>query len=313
MLLGEHAVVYNRPCIVAAVGQRLSATLEPMADMRLELNAEDVKVIGYKKSLKELGIGEIPRSASFAEIAVRNFDQKYPLKSGVKITTKSEFSSLFGFGSSSASTVCVVKGLAELFDIKLSSKEIFDLAYKTVLDIQGKGSGFDVAAAVYGGTLYFVTGGDVIESVEVDTVPLVVGYSGIKADTVTLIKAVAEKASRHSDLIDSIYTDIGKVVDAARAALIAKDWALVGELMNFDEGMLESLGVGSARLSAMIYASRDAGAWGAKLSGAGVGDCMVALTPSDKRSAVADAIKKAGGETIDIDINVEGVRVEKYV
>ena len=311
MLLGEHAVVYNRPCIVTAVGQRLSVTLEIISEKRLELEAEDVGVTGYSKSLTDLGLGDISKGAKFVEMAVKNFNEKYKINSGIRIKTKSEFSSQFGFGSSSASTVCVIKGLAVIFDIKLSNKDIFNLAYQTVLDIQGKGSGFDVAAAIYGGTLYFVTGGKVIEPIEIKELPLVVGYTGIKADTVTLIQAVAEKASRHPDLIDSIYMHIGKMVEATKVAFMAKTLPVVGELMNFDQGMLEALGVGSAKLSAMIYAARDAGAWGAKLSGAGIGDCMIALTPTNKVVDVEEAITRSGGQVIKVQTNVEGVRVEK--
>ncbi|MBU0975147.1 mevalonate kinase [Patescibacteria group bacterium] len=311
MLLGEHAVVYNRPCIVTAVGQRLSATLEIISENRLELDAKDVKVTGYIKQLVELGQGNIPKGANFVEMAVKNFNEKFKINSGIRIRTQSESSSLFGLGSSSASTVCTIKGLAVLFDIKLSNKDIFKLAYKTVLDVQGKGSGFDVVAAIYGGTLYFVTGGKVIEPIEIEELPLIVGYSGIKADTVTLIKEVAEKASRYPDLIDSIYTHIGKMVELSKIAFLAKTWPVVGELMNFDQGMLESLGVGSAKLSAMIYAARDAGAWGAKLSGAGIGDCMIALTPINKISDVEQAITRSGGQVIKVRTNVEGVRIEK--
>lgn len=310
MLLGEHAVVYDRPCIVTAVGQRMFVTLESLPDPLLELEAADVKVTGYKRSFAELGVGEIPRGAKFVELAVKNFIEKHPLKNGVRITTRSEFSSLFGFGSSSASTVCVIKGLAELTGTKLSNKELFGLAYKTVLDVQGKGSGFDVAAAIYGGTLYFVTGGKVIEPIALDELPLVVGYTGVKADTVTLINAVAEKAARHPELIDGIYTQIGNTVDAAHAALKTKSWPLAGELMNFDQGMLEDLGVSTGKLSAMIHAARDAGAWGAKLSGAGGGDCMIALSSPGTKEAVSEAITKVGGQVIDVATNVEGVRIE---
>lgn len=310
MLLGEHVVVYNRPCLVTAVGQRMRTTVELTTDPTFLLDAPDVKVTDYAKPMSELGKGEIPKGAQFVELAVKNFTEKYPFKGGLKITTQSEFSSQFGFGSSSASTVCVIKGLAELTNIKLSEKELFDLAYKTVLDIQGKGSGFDVAAAIYGGTLYFVTGGKMIEPIELDELPLVVGYTGIKADTVTLIKAVAEKASRHPELIDTIYTQIGKIVDAAHVAMQAKTWSLVGELMNFDQGMLEALGVNSLKLTTLIHSARDAGAYGAKLSGAGVGDCMIALVSDDKREAVEKAITEAGGQVIPVRTSVEGVRIE---
>src|SRR5258708_14625502 len=63
--------------------------------------------------LSELGKGDIPKGAQFVEIAVKNISEKYPVSSGLKITTSSEFSSQFGFGSSSAATVCTIKALAE--------------------------------------------------------------------------------------------------------------------------------------------------------------------------------------------------------
>ena len=59
----------------------------------------------------------------------------------------------------------------------------------------------------------------------------------------------------------------------------------------------------------MIYASREAGAYGAKLSGAGGGDCMVALTPEKKRASVEKAIERAGGTIIQVKTNAEGVKI----
>jgi mevalonate kinase len=305
VVFGEHAVVYGRPCIVTAVGQRMKATVELINEPVFELNAPDVQITGYKKPMSTLGVGDTPKGAKFVEMAVKNFS----VKSGVKITTSSEFSSQFGFGSSSASTVCVIKALSEITGANLHQKAIFDLAYKTVLDIQGKGSGFDVAAAIYGGTLYFVTGGKVIEPLNIDSIPLVIGYSGIKADTVTLMNEVLEKAKKYPDVIDNIYDSIGKLVEQAKKALLGKDWTTLGELMNFNEGYLSALGVEGKKLADMIYAAREAGAYGAKLSGAGIGDCMVALAPPSKKSAVAIAIAKAEGQVIDIEANVEGVKV----
>jgi len=313
MLLGEHAVVHNRPCLVTAVDQRIEAKITLLDKQEFQLEAPDVKINGYKKAMSDLGKGDIPKGAKFVEIAVKNFAQKYGLQKGVKVTTKSEFSSQFGFGSSSASTVCVVQALSELTGRKLSKKQIFSLAYKTVLDIQGKGSGFDVAAAVYGGTLYFVTQGKTIKQLNLRSLPLIVGYSGIKADTVTLMNQVSEKAKRYPLVIESIYTNIEKVVELARKSFIKCDWQSVGELMDINQGYLESLGVSSKKLAAMNYAARDAGAYGAKLSGAGGGDCMIALAPDAKRKAVEKAMKGVDAEVISVRTNAEGVRVEKQV
>ncbi len=325
MLLGEHAVVYNRPCLVTAVDQRMKATVEVTDDSIFSLEAPDVNVTGYSKPMKELGKGEMPKGAQFVENAVRNFSEKYHLTGGLKVTTHSEFSSQFGFGSSSASTVCVVKALREMYssnevrsNIKVDSrlrgndekKELFDIAYKTVLDVQGKGSGFDVAAGIYGGCLYFVTGGKVIEPISVDSLPLIVGYTGIKADTITLVNQISVKKKQYPEKMEKLFNAIVQLVEQAKVALQTNDYERLGKLMDFNQEYLRDLGVSSERLENLIDASKKSGAYGAKLSGAGVGDCMIALAPPDKTQAVKQAISEAGGQVIEIETNVEGVRVE---
>lgn len=310
MIMGEHAVVYNHPCIVTSVGQRMRVTVEKVDKSVFYLDAPDVNVTSYTKPISKLGKGDMPKGAKFVEVATLNFFKKFKIKGGIKVKTSSQFSSQFGFGSSSASTVCMIKALSEIFGKKLGSKQIFDLAYKTVLDIQGKGSGFDVAAATYGGTLYFLTGGKIIKPLKVEKLSIVVGYSGIKVDTVTIVDEVAERAKKYPKIINDTYNQIELLVNQAKKAILNSDFETLGELLNFNQGYLETLGVGSRKLSDMIYAARDAGAYGAKLSGAGVGDCMFALVNNKNRKAVEGAIERASGQVIEVKLNVEGVRVE---
>lgn len=312
MLFGEHAVVYGYPCIATAVDQRMKAAATRLEAPDFELEASDVDIRGYKKPLVEIGKGDIPKGAKFVEFALQNFLQKYPINGGVRVETTSEFSSQFGFGSSSASTVCAIKAFSELFGAELSQKEMFDISYKTVLDIQGKGSGFDVAAAIYGGTFYFVTGGKVIEPLAIKEFPLIVGYTGVKADTTTLIKQVAEKKEKNPEKVERIFQAIAKLVEDVKPRMLEGDWERVGKLMDFNQEYLRDLGVSSEKLEAMISAAKKAGAWGAKLSGAGGGDCMIALHPDgvQGKPAIVKAIQEAGGQVIDVRGNAEGVRVE---
>ncbi len=310
MLFGEHAVVYNHPCIVTAVDQRMYTTIEFIETQEFLLEAPDVKVLDYKKNIKELGNGEIPKGAQFVEIAIKNFFEIYSLSQGIKVTTKSDFSSEFGFGSSSASTVCIVKALSELFELHLTNKEIFDISYKTVLDIQGKGSGFDVAAAAYGGTLYFVTGGKIIEDLHIPNLPLIVGYSGIKADTVTLINSVKEFSNQNPKLVEGIYNSIELLVNKAKEEIENKNWEQVGILMSENQKLLKTLGVSVQKLDDMIDASLHAGGYGAKLSGAGGGDCIIALAPTEKNKDVCAAIEKVEGKILHVSTNAKGVRLE---
>lgn len=311
MLLGEHAVVYNRPCIVTAIDQRVSATAEFINEPVFQLEATEVGLKNYQKPLSQIGKGEIPKEAKFAEIAVKLvLSQKPTSKKGIKITTKSQFSSLFGFGSSSASTVAIVSALANLFGKKLSQKNLFEICYKTVLEVQGKGSGFDIATAIYGGTTYFVTGGKTIKPLPVTSLPIVIGYTGIKADTVTLIDQVKKLSEKYPKIVENSYDQIAKLVDSAKIAISKKDWQSLGKLMNINQGYLEGLGVSSQMLSNLIYAARDAGAYGAKLSGAGGGDCMIAIAPPSRQKAIEKAITKAGGKIIKVETKAEGVRIE---
>lgn len=309
MLFGEHAVVYNHPCIVTAVDQRLSLKAETIDNQILQLTAPNVGINNYSNPLKQLGKGEIQKEVKWVEIATKNFAKKYPLKSGIKIQTQSQFKSTFGFGSSSATAVCTIKALAQLFKKNLTNKQIFDLSYKTVLDIQGVGSGFDVAAAIWGGTLLFETGGVVIKPIKTKTLPLVVGYSGIKADTATIVKNTAQKMKKYPHVFKEIYASIENLVLLAEKAIAKKDLKKLGELMDFNQGYLETIGVSSQKLSNMIYSARQSGAYGAKLSGAGIGDCMIALAPKN-RLAVEKAIEKAGGRVLKVKTNAQGVRID---
>lgn len=310
MLFGEHAVVYDRPCLVTAVDQRMRVVVELTDGKAFKLEAPDVKIAGYSKPMDALGTGEVPKGANFVEVAVKNFVEKYPLKSGVSVSTKSDFSSQFGFGSSSASIVCVLKALSELTEKKLDTRQLFDLAYQTVLDVQGKGSGFDVAAAIYGGTLYFVTGGKIIEPLDISDVPMIVGYTGVKADTSMIIADVAKKMKAQPERVGRIYDAITKLTNEARQRILEGDWERVGKLMDFNQEYLRDLGVSTETLEALIAAARAAGAWGAKLSGAGGGDCMIALVADNKRAEAEDAIRDAGGQVIHIHAHTSGVRVE---
>jgi len=311
LLFGEHAVVYGHPCIVTAVDQRLRLHAVRTEEPELRLEAPDVSITGYRTSMDLVGTGDVTGAARFVEHAVRCFRDEYPFDGGVTLSTKSDFSSLVGFGSSSASVVCVIKALAELTGATVDNRRLFGLALAAVRAAQGQeASGFDVAAAVYGGTLYFVTGGSIIEPLESVRIPLLVGYTGTKADTSTMVSAVAKKRKDQPERVGRIFDAITKITDEARQRMREGDWKRVGKLMEFNQEYLRDLGVSTQKLEALIAAARGAGAWGAKLSGAGGGDCMLAVTADERREAVAHALTENGGQVIHIHTNADGVRTE---
>ena len=310
MLYGEHAVVYGHPCIVTAVDQRVQVTVEPNGEGEIHVASPNVGLDEYHKSLVRLGKDDVPKSMSFVEFLIKRIYEKYKITNGIRVTTESDFSTQFGFGSSAAVVVALAKALSIYFDLKLSERQIFDEAYGAVLDVQGVGSGFDVAASTYGGTLYYVSPGKVIEQLHPGDLPLVVGYTGIKADTPTIVRQVAE-LRRQEKWVDAVFGDIKDLVERAKTYFENIDYEQLGKLMDKNQDLLSALNVSSDKLDKLIGAVRGAGAYGAKLSGAGGGDCMIAFVDDSKSKEVVAAIEKVGGVWIDVKTGAPGVREEK--
>lgn len=317
MLFGEHSVVFGHPCIVTAVDRRLSITIEENGEELFILDAPDLGLRAYSKNIKDLGNKDLPKEVSFIETCYKFFLEQYPQKKTIHIYSKNEFKSSYGLGSSSASTVAFAKALSEFYDVPMSKDQLFDLCYKTVLEVQGVASGFDIAAAIWGGTLYYITPHGklakhkTVEQIKIKNLPFLVGYTGIKADTATLIRMVQSMHNEDKRTINHIFNDVTLLVEQAKKTLKQQDWPHLGLLMDENQLLLRKLQVSSIELENLISASKSVGAFGAKLSGAGGGDCMLALADEANEKVIAREIKKAGGKIIEVEMNAEGVRLEK--
>jgi mevalonate kinase len=115
---------------------------------------------------------------------------------------------------------------------------------------------------------------------------------------------------QYPHIINSIFGTIGNIVENAKDCLIKKDFVKLGQLMNMNQGLLDSLGVGNAKLSSLIYTALESGSLGAKISGAGGGDCIIALTTPKIDTKIKDAIKSVGGTPIDIKFEPKGVIIK---
>jgi mevalonate kinase len=315
MLFGEHAVVYGAPCIVTAVDLRVRAHVDLTSDGRVVLDVPGLAEPFVAPARALAGGAAVPPEAAFVVAALRAFWRSCREDIGVHIRTTSDFNHSYGLGSSSAVTVAAIKALCAAAGADLPASEVFRLSYEAVRDAQGGiGSGYDVAAAAYGGTLYYVTPGTVIDPIPVLRLPLVIGYSGTKASTTQWARHVADITRRHPALSQGLWQLIGRLVDEARDALAAADFGAAGSLMNINQGLLVSLGVSTPGLDALIAAARGAGAYGAKLSGAGGGDCMIALAGPVQRAHVQAALQASGipgAGLVKVPAGAAGVRIER--
>lgn len=316
MLLGEHAVVHGRACLVTAVDARLHMTLALEAtsgDPRFTIRAPDVGVEHVQAPIAAaLAGGQAQaRGTRFIESALAVWRDRFGPPPSLAITTRSDFASTLGLGSSSATVACALFGLSALLSHPLPPRTLFDLGLEAIFRVQQTGSGFDLAAAIYGGTLFYENREPrTIAPLDAPDLPLLVAYTGVKADTPLYVRRVAALRETHPAVTGQIFDTMHALVLSGRAALERRDWPQLGALLDIQHGLAHALGVDTPETAALVFAARGAGAWGAKLSGAGGGDCIIVLAPQERRAAIAAALERAGGTIVTVQPHAPGVRRE---
>ena len=136
----------------------------------------------------------------------------------------------------------------------------------------------------------------IIESMKVpEPVEIVMGNTGIVANTKAAVEGVRERRERQREKYDRIFEDATNLVHSAKDALLGGRWEEVGRYMDRNHELLQEIGVSSKELDFLVEVARDNGAYGAKMTGGGLGGYMVALTPGkDIQEEVARAIEKEG-------------------
>jgi mevalonate kinase len=76
--------------------------------------------------------------------------------------------------------------------------------------------------------------------------------------------------------------------------------------MNRNQELLSSLQVSTPRLDEMCAVVRQAGAWGAKLTGSGGGGCMIALAPDQSTAlTIVEALQALGRDALIVQVGVQ--------
>jgi len=315
-LFGEHAVVYGEPAVPCAIERRARVTVEERAE-GVRVHASDLTLDGFTveyddaaaghpdvdvpDSLVEAGVGYVNEAISQARDAADDGT------AGFDVTVDSEIPLGAGIGSSAAVVVAAIDAATRELGVELSREELADRAYRVEYTVQdGQASRADTFCSTMGGAVR-VEGED-CRTLPAPDLPFVIGYDGGAGDTGALVAGVRDLKETYGFAADTVAA-IGDIVRRGEAALADGDVAELGRLMDFNHGLLEALGVSSRSLDAMVWAARDAGAPGAKLTGAGGGGCVVAL---DETTETATALEYTPGcqQAFRAELDTDGVRVE---
>ena len=193
------------------------------------------------------------------------------------------------------------------FDLGMNRAALAETGHAIEREVQGVASPTDTCVSTVGGTIMITPDAPEQSSklrlIECD---IVIGDTQEFSSTKELVENVRILHERYPDIMDAIFGTIDHLSEIGVPLIERRDYRSVGELMNTNHGLLDAIGVGSTKLSRLVYAARDAGAYGAKITGAGGGGCIVALVGGGA-DAVASAINDAGGRAIITKASEEGL------
>ncbi|MEM9342512.1 MAG: hypothetical protein AAGA87_05660 [Pseudomonadota bacterium] len=262
LVTGEHAVVYGHPAIVAAIDQRVTVTVA-------EIEAPELRVRSGIADPARYSMDDLPVDGPYRFVAAAV--AAFPM-TGVEVEVVSEIDPTLGLGSSAAVTVAALGALARLSG---AEADLHAVALGIVRGIQGRGSGADLAASLHGGCLEYRVDPTVIAPLP-DPPPLALRYVGYKTPTGDVLARVAEARVGREAEFDALYAEMG----ACAAATIAEartGWN-AGRLLAEYQGMMARLGVSDDATDGIIAgAAGTDGLMACKISGSGLGDCVLAV------------------------------------
>ena len=299
ILFNEHFVVYGVPAIVSAIGKYTLAKATPYEQAELNLIDNRQATPNYKEEKLEQQKDSIQRILTKMNIDFSS--------GGVTVELAGSLYAASGIGASAAFCVAIARALSSYYQLDLNDEQINGIAYEGEKGYHGTPSGIDNTASTFGGLIWFEKKEQpFIEKISLmNPVEIVIGNTGKVADTKKAVEGVKMRKEQDPEKYQTIFNRAENIAYLAKQAFLDEDYHEIGKLMNENHKLLQQIEVSSRELDFMVKLSRDYGAYGAKLTGGGLGGNMIALTPGrGLQEEVANALEKEGFQTVKTQIGV---------
>jgi mevalonate kinase len=282
ILLGEHAVVYGYPAIALGLTSGAEAQVRRAAGSSLRFGTDAPVSLG-----KIPAPDEPPAFRAFRALLGALGAPPVEASLHLSIPAGAGLGASAALGVALARALCAAAGIEEASNIARSA-----LVWENVF--HGNASGIDTAAAELGGCLWFTRQTGAIALAPQAVIHVAVACVEPGASTRAMVEGVARRRAADATGVGTILDRISELVDAARTALRAGSLAELGGLMRENHQLLRALGVSTPGLDRACQLAMEAGAWGAKLTGAGGGGCVIALVDDERRGRVLDVWREQG-------------------
>lgn len=288
----------------ATIGHYAYASIEPLESGVVQFTASDQNKVAEYDAAKALQPdGNLDLLKYVHNCAVRRFNSGQPLS--LRLTTRVDVPSGSGLGGSSTLVVATLSAYAEWLNYPLDDYDLAQTAYAIEREDAGlQGGRQDQYAAAFGGFNFMEFGrnGSVLVNplrIKVSVVSeleasLLLFYTGASRDSAAIIAEQSRNVETgNKQAIEAMH-------QIKQEALRMKESLLRGDFFRLHEILRDSWEAKKRMASAivnerieMLYAKAlEAGAYCARISGAGGGGFMIFLADPMRKNLVADALQR---------------------
>jgi mevalonate kinase len=326
-LFGEHAVIYGKMCIAAAIDIYASVKIYKIKNEKIELEFKDIptddviqrislqEIISiYDDFLSRTSIKEflkkhkkdnkllLPSAVIIGELHNRfNVDVR-----NIRIVFSSEIPIQYGLASSAALSCALAVAISNLAPTKISDAELIEIARngEKIIHENDNAGMIDINTSFYGNIVSFNSDSGAKSYKLNYELPLLLIDTGPKEKTSKMVEKVANLYKRNKKNTESIFNNINECSTEGLSALMKKNIEKTGKLMYKNQDLLSSLGISSKGIDNAVKIAKENGGYGAKLSGGGGGGIVIAV-PENKKE-LTKAILKSGLKISETKISLKG-------
>ena len=301
ILFGEHFVVYGVKAILCAIDKRVVVTAEDIPEGKISIKSN----IGNLELATSKPIEDIDSPLKPFYFLARKMIEKHGRASGVRICVESEIPAGVGLGSSSACCVAGAAAISRLFE-ENNKQQILEMAIEAERTIFQNTSGADCTVCTFGGLLEYDKKNGFVQIESKPNFHLVVANSNIEHSTKTVVSKVRQFKHNHEGEFLDMCKKESELINHVMIMLKNNNLKELGNSMHRNQELLETIGISNEKLREMIQIAENT-SFGAKITGAGGGGCIIALTDESNLEKTILQLRKKNYECFSAKIDLKGL------
>jgi D-glycero-alpha-D-manno-heptose-7-phosphate kinase len=305
--VAPYSDLYGGAILNATISMYAYATIEPLPDNKIILNAVDKQEMLEFKSIETLPLnGNLDLIKGIYNRITKEFTKK-PLS--FKLSTFVDAPPGSGLGSSSTLAVAVLGAFSEWLKLPLGEYDLARLAYEIErIDLKMAGGKQDQYAATFGGVNFMEFYKDdkvIVNPLRIRTTylnelahNLILYYTGTSRLSSKIIESQSKNVQSKNKKTIEAMNQLKRQAVLMKEAILKGELEKIGELLDFGWEFKKQMtsGITNPAIDEIYQAARKQGAAGGKISGAGGGGFMFFYCPGNTRHKVIETVEAFGGK-----------------